>query len=182
MSDDTHRALIKQRRADKYLRITVIAFFVYMMAVGTFSAIYTYKVQSTVAHNQKVNSQASEDRFSRYTAENARQHALTQQYVKCLFDTLRTALQKPFSDRTDADFDVCAVASNKTSATAQPKPQVSSITPKQTSGSQNINGTSTHPTATTSAPPDPTTVKQPSLLNTITSPVTGLLNGIQSRL
>lgn len=180
MSDDTHRALIRQRRAGKYLRGAVVVFFLYMMAIGTFSAIYTYKVQSTVARNQKINSQASEDRFARYTAENERQHALTQQYVKCLFTSLGVALQKPIDTRTYNDFsqeafDKCGAQQVNSTVTYTP-----SITPSQTSNAPQNNGQSAQPTITTSAPPDPTERQAPSfvqsLINPITKPLKELLN------
>lgn len=180
MSEETQRALIKQNRAEKMLRGLVLVFFLYMMAVGTFSAIYTYRTQSAIAKNQAINAKASEDRFKRYTEENARQHQLTQQYVKCI----ATVLLKPVGQRTQEDFNACGVNAH-----------VDLNTKTSTPGNTTIptNSNTTKPSSSTSAPPDPKvssnatsgsagraqpkqTVPQPSLTDRIIQPVKDIVN------
>lgn len=62
------------------------------------------RVQNTIARNQEINSAASVQRFENYNKENARQHEVTRQYVKCI----ATVLLEPINQRTNVIFDSCS--------------------------------------------------------------------------
>lgn len=94
----------KFTRADKLLRWGFGTLIVFVLLIIAFTSVQVYTVQNTIAQNQKINSQASTDRFEKYNAEAARQQQITQQYIKCVASTLVI----PIADRDPNAFDTCS--------------------------------------------------------------------------
>lgn len=95
----------KFKRADHLLKVVIGILVVFFVGMFVFIAGQLYVVQNTIATNQKVNAQGNTDRFAKYTQENELQHEKTQQYVKCIAQTLLL----PIDQRTNAVFDQCSV-------------------------------------------------------------------------
>lgn len=62
------------KKKDKRYHVLLNVFFGYVVILLTFVAVQTLITQSTIARNQKANAAASEQRFKRYTEDNAVQH------------------------------------------------------------------------------------------------------------
>lgn len=103
----TEQAREKFNRSDHLFKIAAAVFLVYAAGVLTFVAVQGFITQQTIAHNQAENARKNEERFKRYTEDNAKQHQLTQQYIRCTGDTL---LLKAIATRTSQEFDVCSQA------------------------------------------------------------------------
>lgn len=116
MSDNLAEATKKFNRADHLLRVGLGVFLVFILLVITLTSVEVFTVQRTIAKNQVANSQASNDRFTRYNAENARQQQITQQYIKCVATTLVT----PIADRTTNQFDNCSKTAQAQNLSGKP--------------------------------------------------------------
>lgn len=130
-------------KKDKRLRVGLGIFITYVVLLLSFVAVETLITQTTIRDNQAANAKASEERFKRYTEDNAVQHQKTQQYIRCIAQVLLL----PLDQRTDEAFDKCSQdgiyngkSSGSTSqpttgsqpaatAPAQPTPQSSQPTP-----------------------------------------------------
>ena len=103
----TEQARKKFNRSDHLFKIAAVVFLIYAASLLTFVAVQGFVTQQTIASNQAENARRGEDRFKRYTEDNAKQHQLTQQYIRCTGDTL---LLKAIETRTPHEFDVCSQA------------------------------------------------------------------------
>ncbi len=92
-------------KKDKRLRIGVGVLITYAVLLLTLLAVQTFIIQSTIAENQKKNAAASEEWFNRYTEDNAKQHKVTQAYIRCIAE----ALLVPVSERKPGAFDECGI-------------------------------------------------------------------------
>lgn len=69
-------------KKDHRLRVGVIMLISYVVILLTFVAVQTLVTQHTIARNQQSNAKAAEERFTRYTKQNEKQHLITQAFIK----------------------------------------------------------------------------------------------------
>lgn len=91
-------------RSDSLYKKAKAVFIIFITVSLIVVVVQLVRVQNTIARNQTVNSAASVERFDNYNKENARQHRITQQYIKCI----ATVLLQPIDQRTTAIFDSCS--------------------------------------------------------------------------
>lgn len=157
---ETARADFKKK--DKRYHVLLNLFLAYAIILLTFVAIQTLVTQTTIARNQKTNAAASEERFKRYTEDNAVQHQKTQQYIRCIAQVLL----QPIEARTDAAFDDCGTSGlydgKSSGSTSQPTSgsQPTSQTPVATPPQQQPLPTTqpSQPVAAGSPPDDTPTI------------------------
>jgi hypothetical protein len=90
-------------RANLLSKLGLIVFVIYLAILQTFATVNTYRITTTIAKNQRTNTQASEDRFERCQRLNEAQHSKTQEYVACI----ATVLLQPIEERTPDIFTTC---------------------------------------------------------------------------
>lgn len=148
------------KKKDKRYHVLLNVFFGYVVVLLTFVAIQTLVTQTTIARNQRINAAASEERFKRYTEDNAVQHQKTQQYIRCIAQVLLL----PIEQRTDDNFDNCSTSGvydgKSSGSTSQPTTgsQPVTATPPQ---NQPIPTTQPQPVAAGSPPDDTPTPAKP---------------------
>lgn len=103
-------------RADHMLRVGAGIFLAFILIVITVTSVEVFNLQRTIAQNQVVNAKASNDRFTRYNNEQARQQQITQQYVKCVATTLTT----PIANRTTDQFNNCSKTAQEQNLAGKP--------------------------------------------------------------
>lgn len=116
MSDNLESAKTNFNRADKLLKIALIILASYAVILLTFVTAESLITQNTIAKNQKINSQASNDRFVKYEAENSRQQLITQQYVQCV----ATTLVIPIDQRDPNQFNNCSKTAQEQNKAGKP--------------------------------------------------------------
>ncbi len=129
------------KKKDRRYHVLLNLFLAYALILLTFVAIQTLVTQTTIARNQKSNAAASEERFRRYTEDNAVQHQKTQQYIRCIAQVLLL----PIEQRTDANFDDCST---------------NGVYDGKSSGSTSQPTTGSQPTAPAAIPPQNQPVSQ----------------------
>lgn len=116
MTDNLELAQKTFNKADRLLKIGLGVLVAFTLIVIIVTSIEVFSVQQTIVKNQKINSQASTDRFNRYTTEQARQEAITQQYIRCVASTLVI----PIPNRDPSAFDNCSKAAQAQNLKGQP--------------------------------------------------------------
>lgn len=99
-------AASKFNKADRRYNIAKILFGAFLVIFFMYMAVQQYRLQSTVAQNQAINSQASRDRFEAYTKSNEAEHKKTQEIVKQSIGCIAGELLKSIDER---DFSRCGV-------------------------------------------------------------------------
>ena len=114
---DIEKAQLDFEKKDRRFRIGLGVMAGYALILLTILAVQTFIIQSQIAENQKKNVAASEERFRRYTEDNAVQHKLTQDFIRCI----ASALLVPVSLREESSFDQCGIeAKNNPSVSNAP--------------------------------------------------------------
>lgn len=166
------------KKKNKRYHTLLNLFLAYAIILLTFVAIQTLVTQTTIARNQKSNAAASEERFRRYTEDNAVQHQKTQQYIRCIAQVLLL----PIEQRTDKSFDSCSTSGvydgKSSGSTSQPTSgsQPTAVPPQNQPMPQTT--PSSQPVAAGSPPDDtPTPANDRSALGRLPL-VGGLLNAL----
>lgn len=150
---DLEAARADFKKKDRRYHIGLTIFLSYIFILLTFVAIQTLITQSTIAHNQRDNAAASEQRFKRYTDDNAKQHKQTQQYILCIAQVLLL----PIDQRTNESFDNCSVTGDYQGRKTSVAPESNSVTIIEQPPVVVLNQPTTVPTpepTTSGAPPD----------------------------
>lgn len=144
------------RRDQRRYDIAKGVFVAYLLLVQTASLVLLYNASVQSAEQQRIARGQSEQRLRSALNENERQHARTQQFVKCIAQVLVILPE----NRTDSDFELCGRA-DATTGEAQPavRPTPLSSSPSEgttlptTQAPQQSGPVRNEPT--TSAPPPP---------------------------
>lgn len=153
MTVQLEEAQLKLKKADRYLKLSIIVFIVFMITATGLVSFQLYELQRGLYGQQKQSEEqakadraAAQQRLDKALAENQNQHKKTQAYVKCIAN----ALLMPIAQRSEKVLDECGLETTGPGTTPQsaetpavmPTPQVQPSKP-----------TSNQPT--TSSPPDP---------------------------
>lgn len=146
-------------KKDKRLRFGIGVLLTYVVVMLSFVAVMTLITQNTIKDNQAANAKASEQRFARYTADNAKQHQITQAYIRCIAD----ALLVPVSDRKPGAFDACGVEAKKSldAETSGGSEDTTFLTPTKNSASSSPAATTNPPSNTPPQTPQEPIVQPP---------------------
>lgn len=93
MSEQLEQALAKERKAKNLFNYSKRIFYFYLFGVTIFLIVQSFALSSQVQNT-----------LEQQKRDNAEQHARTQQYIRCIADTLLT----PLSGRTEINFDNCS--------------------------------------------------------------------------
>lgn len=104
MSTELEQATQKLNKADNLFKVSLGTFIAFLVGMFMFVSFQLYTVQNVIAENQKINADASRERFQKYTEDNAQQHKITRAYVKCV----TTSLLVPIDQRDENLFDNCS--------------------------------------------------------------------------
>jgi hypothetical protein len=153
MTAQLEEAQVKLKKADRYLKLSIIVFIVFMISATGLVSYQLYELQRGLYSQQKqseeraqADREAAQQRLEKALTENQNQHKKTQAYVKCIAN----ALLMPVAQRSEKVLDECGLETTAPRTTpnsidtpaVMPTPQVQ---PSKPSSSQ----------PTTSSPPDP---------------------------
>lgn len=83
-SDKTQRAQVAFDKKDNFYKRFLMAFYVYAAMLLTVGTVYSVSANYQIARNQKINTKASADRFSRYEKADERRQEAIQHYILCI--------------------------------------------------------------------------------------------------